>query len=226
MKRILKKFTEDNYNYSVCNEIESKLISLLKQSDIIHVGLSGGNTPIPILKLLAERKMNWNKIQFYLVDERCVLYNSEQCNFMNLKRVFFDKISSIVFPMTLNDENYEKASFIYNQVIDDLPKKNGIPQFDLILLGMGNDGHTASLFPRTKALEERNAWVVLNEVPQMESLRMTITYPVILNAKNVWVLSKGEDKNEIIDNLYSKEPRNYPILKIVKELVNLNWFTT
>lgn len=226
MKRILKRFTEDTYNDSVCNEIESKLMSLLRQSDTINVALSGGNTPLPILKLLAERKMNWNKIQFYLVDERCVPYDSEQCNFMNLKRVFFDNISSRVFPMTLNDENYEKASFIYNQVIDDLRKKNGIPQFDLILLGMGNDGHTASLFPHTKALEERNAWVVLNEVPQMESLRMTITYPVILNAQNVWVLCKGEDKNEIINHLYSKEPRNYPMLKIVKERDNLNWFTT
>lgn len=226
MKKILKRFTEGTYNDSVCNEIESKLISLLKQSDTIHVALSGGNTPLPILKLLAERKMNWNKIQFYLVDERCVQYDSEQCNFMNLKMVFFDKISSRVFPMTFNDENYEKASFIYNQVIDDLPKKNGIPQFDLILLGMGNDGHTASLFPHTKALEERNAWVVLNEVPQMASLRMTITFPVILNAKSICVLCKGEDKNKIIDNLYSKQPRNYPMLKIVEERDNLNWFTT
>lgn len=226
MKKILKRFTEGTFNDSVCNEIESKLISLLKQSDTIHVALSGGNTPLPILKLLAQRKMNWNKIQFYLVDERCVLYNSEQSNFMNLKRVFFDKISSMVYPMTLNDENYEKASFIYNQVIDGLPKKKGIPQFDLILLGMGIDGHTASLFPDTKALEEEKAWVVLNEVPQMELLRMTITFPVILNAKNVWVLCKGADKNEIIDNLYSKEPRNYPMLKIVNERDNLNWFTS
>jgi len=224
MRKILKRYTEDTYDDSVCNEIESKLISLLMQSDKINVALSGGNTPLPILKLLAERKINWNKIQFYLVDERCVLYDSDECNYTNLKKVFFDKISAKVFPITLNNENYKAASLKYNQVIDSLPKKNEIPQFDLVLLGMGNDGHTASLFPRTKALDAMDAWVVLNEVPKLETLRITITFPVILNAKNVWVLSKGEDKNKIIDNLYSKEPRNYPMLKIVEEFDNLKWY--
>ena len=226
MRKILKRYTEDTYDDSVCNEIESKLISLLMQSDKINVALSGGNTPLPILKLLAERKINWNKIQFYLVDERCVLYDSDECNYTNLKKVFFDKISAKVFPITLNNENYKAASFKYNQVIDSLPKKNEIPEFDLILLGMGDDGHTASLFPETKALEEKEAWVVLNKVPQLESLRITITYPVILNAKNVWVLCKGSKKNEIIDNLFSEESLNYPMLKIVREYNNLNWFTT
>lgn len=226
MKKILKRLNEETYNDFVCNEIESKLRSLLGYSDIINVALSGGNTPLPILKLLAKRKIEWNRIQFYLVDERCVLHNSDQCNFTNIKRVFFDKISSSAFPITLNDENYLKASLKYNSLLDSLPKKDRIPQFDFILLGMGDDGHTASLFPETKALEEENAWVVLNEVPQLEALRITITYPVILKAKNVWVLCKGSKKNEIIDNLYSVESLNYPMLKIVQEYNNLNWFTT
>lgn len=226
MKKILRRFTEETYNSFVCNEIESKLKSLLRQSDKIFVALSGGSTPIPILNLLAEKSIDWDRIQFYLVDERCVLYESEQCNFMNLKKVFFDKISSRVFPMTQNDENYKKASFIYKEVIDKLPKRNGFPRFDLILLGIGNDGHTASLFPDTKALEEQNESIVLNEVPKMQSLRMTITYPVILNAKNVWVLCKGEDKNKIINDLYSGESKKYPMLKVVEEFDNLNWFTT
>ena len=101
MRKILKRYTEDTYDDSVCNEIESKLISLLMQSDKINVALSGGNTPLPILKLLAERKINWNKIQFYLVDERCVLYDSDECNYTNLKKVFFDKISAVAIKIDI-----------------------------------------------------------------------------------------------------------------------------
>jgi 6-phosphogluconolactonase len=86
-------------------------------------------------------------------------------------------------------ENYEA---LIRQEVRANPQ--GIPRFDLLLLGMGADGHTASLFPGTRALEERTRLVVLNDVPQLHTQRVTMTFPLINAAKNRWFLVRGPDK--------------------------------
>lgn len=226
MKKILKKSTLATYSDFVSDAIEAKINELLAEDRQINIALSGGSTPIPILEKLSVKNIKWSAIRFFLVDERCVLYHSDQCNYSNIKRVFFDKIPSEVYPITLNNENYEEAAEKYNDLLDSLTKADNVPQFDFILLGMGNDGHTASLFPETKALSVHNKWAVLNEVPQQASKRITLTYPVILNSKNLWVLGKGKEKTTIINNLYSDNPENYPMLRIVQSFPELVWFTT
>ena len=80
-------------------------------------------------------------------------------------------------------------------------REQTLPRFDLVMLGLGRDGHTASLFPFTAALEERDAWVVRNEVPQLSTERLTLTAPVINAARNVMFLVEGSDKGEALERV-------------------------
>lgn len=191
----------------------------------INIALSGGSTPLPILKSLKEKKINWSSINFFLVDERMVPLQSSESNYGNIAKVFFDFISSAAFSIIQENHSYFESIDLYrDNLLTHVPSgTNGIPQFDLILLGMGDDGHTASLFPGTDALGLENDIVVINPVPQLSTERITLTYPIILNAKEIVVVVKGKNKQKIIDELYSGQLNNYPISKIIQSHQNLKW---
>lgn len=113
----------------------------------------------------------------------------------------------------------------YESTMRDLMELNaeGFPVFDLILLGMGDDGHTASLFPRTLALKENTRWVVENKVPQLNTRRITLTYPTILSAKKIVVLIKGETKKKIYEEIVSNTETLYPMQKVMFEREDIDW---
>lgn len=191
----------------------------------INIALSGGNTPLPILDLLQKKKLSWERFNFFMVDERCVTNDDPLSNFGNIQKVFFDQIASSKFPMVQDGITYEKSITVYKEeLLKYVPiNSSGFPEFDLILLGMGDDGHTASLFPETNALLETKELVVLNEVPQLQTKRMTLTYPVLLNSKEIIVIVNGESKEKIIKELYSEASPDYPILKLINSHSNLKW---
>ena len=197
------------------NEISGKL----------NIALSGGNTPLPILEILQNEDLTWSRYNFFLVDERCVPNENPLSNFGNIRKVFFNQISSQSFPIIQDGISQKESVVVYvNEIIKQVPlDENSIPVFDLILLGMGDDGHTASLFPNTKALLEENKFVVFNEIPQLQTERITITYPVLLNSKEIIVIVKGQNKKIIIKELYDEKPSEYPILKLTNSHSNLKW---
>lgn len=211
-----------DFNQYAANFIKSKLEKIDKKQTI-NVALSGGSTPIPVLNILKDYKLNWKKINFFLVDERFVNVNSNQSNYKNINESFFKFISSNHFPVLKEGFKIDEIVANYNSEIKKNLKfiKPNIPKFDIILLGMGNDGHTASLFPNSKALDEQNDFVVKNYVPQLDSYRVTLTYPTLLNCKESIVLIKGEEKDRIFNKILNGEGDNFPITKLLNS--NINW---
>ena len=229
----MKRKQSEIHIYNEFNFEESISIFLfeqLKQIEIksvgkINIALSGGNTPLPILEVLKKQKLDWQRYNFFMVDERCVPIDDSSSNFGNIAKVLFNHISSSNFSMVQKGFSYNESMTNYKRhLIENVPfNENGIPKFDLILLGMGDDGHTASLFPETEALLEENEIVIINKIPQLNTERITITYPVILNANEIIVIVKGNSKEKIIDELYSGNSKYYPMLKVVKSHPNLKW---
>ena len=193
IQKNIYKFSLENFDSAVVSLLLEKMKYLLAStSRNINIALSGGNTPIPILELLSKEQVSWDRICFFMVDERCVTLESKDSNYKNIQTSFFSKIPASSFSMVLEGKSFEESIYIYSEELQKLPQSaNYFPIFDLILLGMGDDGHTASLFPLTNALKEEKKWVTLNEVPQLNTQRITLTYPVLLNSKEIFVLIKG-----------------------------------
>ena len=203
----------------------NSLKKLQGQKDKIAIALSGGSTPIPILKRLVEENLEWEKFHFFLVDERCVSLNDAQSNYGTIKQLFFDHIASHSYSMIKEGLSVDESIQAYEaDMIREITYGNdGHPIFDLMLLGMGEDGHTASLFPGTLALEEKTKTVVKNFVPKLNMDRITLTYPTIINAKELVVMIKGDKKKQIFDQLHTQEGTDFPIQKIVDEYSDLKW---
>jgi len=200
------------------NEIKKTISNHLKKNRHINVCLSGGTTPLPILDILKYENLDFTRVSFFLSDERDVKNNNLNSNYFNLNKCFFKHISSKNYPINEDSISIDKAITNYEKTIKDLvPLVENIPSFDLIILGMGLDGHTASIFPGSDALLVYDKLVVKNYVEKLDSFRITLTYPLILNAKEILILIKGKEKKILINNLKDI----HPIKKIINNSNNL-----
>lgn len=196
--------------------IRDLIASLLVENEVINIALSGGNSPLPIYTKLRKFDLPWDRLKFFMVDERCVSQDSTENNFYNISTCFFNFISSDSFPVIKDDLTYQQAAINYQETIKQhVASVDGIPQFHLIILGMGLDGHTASLFPETEALSNNNDLIVLNHISKLSIDRITMTYPLILNAKKIILIANGVSKKKVLDNILEKE---YPISKIIPKI--------
>lgn len=168
------------------------------------VALSGGSTPKAVYSTLAaaRTRLDWSKVFFFFGDERCVPPFHQDSNFLMARTSLFDPLNlpdSHIFRMK-GEEEPEVASRDYEAIMRRTlaPSSDGWPRFDLVLLGLGLDGHTASLFPGTAALEEREKWVVPGLAPAGVRQRVTVTLSVINHADVVLFLVAGADKAGIV----------------------------
>lgn len=174
--------------------------SAIQAKDSFFVALSGGSTPNAIYKKLASEKskeLDWSKVFLFWSDERAVPPTSDESNFfcaMNAGLKRLPLVKEHVLRMHA-ESDIEKHAEHYEALLKSIM---GPRPFDLVMLGMGEDGHTASLFPGTKALDEQQRWVVANHVPQKNCWRMTMTYPCINRSKAIAVYVLGEAKQERI----------------------------
>jgi len=171
--------------------------------DFCRIALSGGTTPRALYQLLAQNVMKdevpWDKVQIFFGDERDVPHDNVESNYRMAQRVLLDHLPiepERVFPMPADREDLQNGAAEYEQTIREIVPAgpNGIPSFDLILLGIGGDGHTASLFPGNAALGEKEKLVVSTFVPVLGRHRMTFTYPLINAAQCVLFIVTGDDK--------------------------------
>jgi 6-phosphogluconolactonase len=200
-----------------------KFKSLSENKKKISIALSGGTTPLPILTLLKNYKLNWECFVFFMVDERNVSTKASSSNYGNIKKVFFNKINTVSYSMINDTLTIEDCVLHYEKILrTEIPlDKNNFPVIDLVILGIGDDGHTASLFPGTEGLNESTKCVIKNWIPQMNTNRITLTYPILLNANEIILLAKGERKEKILKEVALGFGENYPIHKILNSNVNV-----
>ena len=210
----------------------------ITKHSIFTVALAGGSTPVALYKLLAEKyadTIDWNSVHFFWGDERNVpstddLSNYKMANESLLAPLKIPKTNvhriQIELGLTQAAESYDTEVlqfFREHNIIQPNGFGQPVPVFDLILLGIGEDGHTVSLFPNTLALKEYARFFVANEVPAMQTSRITITFPLINCASNVLFLVSGSGKAEILSDVF--DPNNatpYPVKFVFSK--NVTWY--
>jgi 6-phosphogluconolactonase len=193
------------------------------------VALAGGSTPKRLYELLAapprRDRVRWEDVELFFGDERAVPPEHPDSNYGMAKRALLDHVPSIAHRMVAErDDGAGYARLLGERIAR---RRDGFPVLDLVLLGMGDDGHTASLFPGTAALAERGAWVVMNDVPQLHTRRMTLTYPALNAADRVWMTIAGAGKRTVVAECLAAAGRGetpYPILGVRPTAGELVWF--
>ena len=197
----------------------------------VLVALSGGSTPKRMGALLAGPeyavRVPWSAVEVFWGDERWVPLMSEESNAGEALRTFLDAVPAPrkqIHPVATDLASPTRAAEAYEAEIRRVAGA-GIPVFDLVLLGMGDDGHTASLFPHTAALHERDKLVVENFVPKLGADRITFTYPLINAAREVLVLVGGAGKAETLARVLEgpSDPVELPSQGIAPETGTLTW---
>jgi 6-phosphogluconolactonase len=175
----------------------------VNESGVFRVSLSGGSTPRRVYEMLSERDLPWNRIHLFWGDERNVPHDHEDSNFGMVRTALLSKVDlprENIHPVPVDVASPAKAAEQYEQVIQE-HFGDGMPKWDLVLLGMGDDAHTASLFPETIALNEQNRRFVENWVPKFDAFRYTMTYPAIESGENIWFMIGGKSKRKALKHV-------------------------
>jgi 6-phosphogluconolactonase len=195
-----------------------RLVTRVARGERAAVCLTGGSSPLGLYRRLAERPWNaevpWDRVHWFIGDDRFVPEQNPLSNMGAAKRIFLDRVSAPrqnIHPMATQADTPESGAQLYEQELkrfysaDRLDPKR--PLFDLVLMGLGPDGHTASLFPHSSALDEKQRWVV--GVPQagMEPYvpRVTLTFPALASTHEMLFLIDSADKRAILKRVLARE---------------------
>jgi 6-phosphogluconolactonase len=187
-----------------------------------RIAISGGNTPKAAFQLLADpnqpwrSRMPWDNLDIYWVDERAVPPDAAESNYRMTREALLDHVP--LRPEQIHriegELDPELAANRYESELRNTFRLEGAesPRFDLVALGMGDDGHTASLFPHTEAIHEVTRLVTANHVPQKDTWRITLTWPVIDHASSVFFLIAGQDKAAVLKEVLTgpRDPERLP----------------
>ena len=171
------------------------------------IALSGGSTPKAIYTRLAtdeyQTRLDWSNAHIFFGDERCVPPDDAKSNYRMTREAWFDHatLPAKNIHRIRGEDDPAREALRYEQELAQLFRTSAFPAFDLILLGMGDNGHTASLFPGTAALRETTRWVVPQYVEVMQTWRVTFTAPLINAARHVAFLVEGANKAQMVWNV-------------------------
>ncbi len=220
----------------VAEKLASQIFSVIEKNnskgDKTFIAVSGGNTPKILFNILAEEyreKINWSNTIFFWVDERCVAPEDQDSNYGMTKKFLFDKIDVPEENIhRIRGENIpEKEAVRYAAEIDELLKfKNKRPNFDLMIMGIGTDGHTASIFPNQLQLLKSEEVCAVAVHPQSGQKRVTLTGNVINNSDNVFFLIIGEDKAKVVADIFKQKKgfEKYPTANINPVNAAYDWY--
>ncbi len=197
----------------------------IREKGSFAVALAGGSTPKALYELLATEyrdPLDWKKVHAFFGDERTVPPDHEGSNYRMAYETLLSHVPVGSVHRMRGELHPQEAAALYEEELKTF--FGGTPRFDLILLGIGEDGHTASLFPGTPALDVRGRWAVENPVEKLGTTRLTLTVPAINAAKRVVFLVAGEGKAEALKEILEgdAEPHNYPA-KLIRPAGKLIW---
>lgn len=197
-----------------------------------YCALSGGNTPQLLFKVLKQKyltEINWSKVHFFWGDERCVEPDNIESNYGAAHKLLLNYIDIPAENIhRIHGEGKEEleAKRYSEEILNNLPKENGLPIFDLIILGLGSDGHTASIFPDQMKLLESEKICEVAIHPASKQKRITLTGKVINYAKDISFLVTGKEKASVISEIINKKDnyKIYPASYIDPQKGNLVWY--
>ncbi|MFD2586911.1 6-phosphogluconolactonase [Croceitalea marina] len=216
----------------VAHEFCNYFADLVADKNDFHVALSGGSTPKLIFDVVASKygnKIDWSNIHFYWGDERCVAPTDDQSNYKMTHEHLFSKIElpKENIHRILGENEPKGEAMRYSNLLEiNLDRVEGIPQFDLVILGMGDDGHTASIFPHEIDLWHSKDHCVVATHPDSGQKRVSINGAVINTAKEVVFLVTGKNKAEKVDEIHNKNGnfKSYPATLVAPKSGKLTWF--
>ena len=183
---------------------------------VARLAVSGGSTPRLMFESIAKRGFDWTGVELFWVDERMVPPLDSQSNYRMTREALLDHVP--LQPCQIHrmegELEPEVAAARYESELRNSFRLEGaeMPRFDLVALGMGNDGHTASLFPNTEAIHELTRLVIANHVPRKDTWRITLTWPVINHARSVFFFIGGADKAAMVSEVFTgpRDPERLP----------------
>jgi len=206
---IFKEF--DEAAKAASDFIAHKILLAIKGKDRCNIALPGGSSPKFCFAHLIKKELPWSKVHWYVGDERCCPKNHPERNDLMLEQTLWSKIAQTnTYPIPA-ELGAEEAAKVYREVISEV-------NFDIIFLGVGEDGHTASLFPENIALTDTRTVVPVFNSPKPPAERVSLSVNTLKKSHHRIVLANGKEKSLIVKKI--KEGANYP----VNNIGEINWF--
>jgi 6-phosphogluconolactonase len=210
-------------------DLQKKIAATLAHQERFTWVLSGGHTPKQLFEILAKppylSTIPWSRVWIFWGDERLVPPTNPESNFHMAEDALLRHVPIApknIFRMKGELPPAEAARDYAQQLRTVFGAE--LPAFDLIFLGMGPDGHTASLFPGTLGLEVKDRWVVENQVNVMNTTRLTLTLPVLNNAREVWFLATGAEKADVYSRVRYTPDMKYPASLVAPRHGSVRWY--
>ncbi len=216
----------------VVENLANEMKTYSEQGKSVHISLSGGSTPKMLFKRLAQtpyaENIQWNNLHFWWGDERCVAPDDAESNFGEANALLFSQVNlpaENIHRIRGEDEPQAEAQRFAKEMAEVIPTENGTPVFDWILLGVGADGHTASLFPGVTNYQDENLSVLASH-PESGQIRVSKTAKVLEAAKRISYLVLGAGKVEIVKEIHTTPASDlpYPAAKILSKAGETEWF--
>ncbi|MBU0756406.1 MAG: 6-phosphogluconolactonase [Planctomycetes bacterium] len=212
----------------------SEVKSCIEQNRDCFIALSGGGTPKKVYETWAKSRIServfWERVHFFWGDERCVPPDHPDSNFGMTRKVLLSRVplpAKNIHPIRGELPPEQEAGRYENEIHACLPHdSDGMPRFDWILLGMGADGHTASLFPKAGLLDETGRLCGVAIHPETKEQRISITLPLISRAKRIIFIVTGSTKAETVRSVLKKpnEAGDLPVLRIIPRAGQPEWY--